>query len=137
VNVIGLLLLLAIGAAGYVAWVWIPIVFDHQNVERVVREHANLAVKNRDDADLVRRMTEEIGRIATSKEVGGDGRALVRPAIDVRPQDVTWERRGETLHVAFGYVRRVVYPYVNWQQDRYFTVDLTTDISRPRWDGGK
>jgi hypothetical protein len=137
VNVVALVLLLAVAAAAYLAWIWIPVVFDHQNVERAVREHANFAVKDHDDASLVRRMTEAIGRIATIEEVGVDGRVQSRPAIDVRPQDVVWERRGQTLHVAFGYVREVVYPYIDRRQERYFTVDLTTDISPPRWDGGK
>jgi hypothetical protein len=30
-----------------------------------------------------------------------------------------------------------VYPYIDRRQERYFTVDLTTDISLPRWDSGK
>jgi hypothetical protein len=137
VNIIGLLLLLAVTAAAFVAWVWVPVAFDHQKVERVVREHASYAVKDRDDAALILRMTEAIGRIATVEEVGADGRVRSRRAIDVRPQDVTWERRGQTLHVSFGYVREVLYPYVDRRQERYFTVDLTTDISLPRWDDGR
>jgi len=137
VNVVGLLMLLALAAGAYLAWVWVPVLFDHQYVERAVREHANYAVKDADDARLVLRMTEAIGRIATIEEEGPDGRVTSRPAIDVRPQDVTWERRGPTLHVAFGYVREVVYPYVGRRQERYFTVDLTADISPPRWYGDK
>lgn len=136
-SAVGLLLLLAMAAAAYLAWVWVPILFDHQKVERAVREQANYAVKDRDDARLVQRMTEAIGRISSIEEIGEDGRVQIRPAIDVRPQDVTWERQGETLHVAFGYVREVVYPYIDRRQERYFTVDLTTDISLPRWDGEK
>lgn len=134
VNVVGLLLVLAMAGAAYLAWVWVPVLFQHQEVERVVREHASYAVKDRDDAALVRRMTEAFGRIATMEEVGEDGRVQSRPAIDVRPQDVTWERQGQTLHVAFGYVRSVPYPYIGRWQDRYFTVDLTMDISLPRWE---
>jgi hypothetical protein len=135
VNVVGLLLLLAVASAAYVAWVWVPILFDHQKVERAVREQASYAVKDRDDAKLVQRMTEAIGRIATIEEIGEDGRVRIRSAIDVRPQDVTWQREGQTLHVAFGYVREIVYPYVDRRQERYFTVDLTADISLPKWDG--
>ena len=137
VNVVGLLLLLAVAAAAFLAWIWIPVLFEHQKVERVVREHANMAVKDRDDAALVRRMTESLGRIATIEEVDSEGRVRTRPAIDVRPQDVVWERRDAELHVAFGYVREVVYPYIDQRQERYFTVDLTTDISLPRWGDGK
>lgn len=137
VNVIGLVLLLAMAAAAYLSWVWIPVLFDHQKAERVVREHANFAVHDHDDAGLVRRMTESMGRIAKIEDVGEDGRVRSRPAIDVRPQDVTWERQGQTLHVSFGYVREVVYPYLDRRQERYFTVDLTTDISLPRWNDGK
>lgn len=133
----GLVLVLGLAVGAYLAWVWVPVFYDHLNVERVVREHANLAVKDPDDARLVARMTEAIGRIATIEEVGEDGRIQTRPAIEVQPGDVTWERQGSTLRVSFEYIRQVPYPFLDRWQERYFAVDLTTDISPPRWNGGK
>ena len=102
----------------------------------VSRAVAALAETNHDDAGLVRRMTEALGRIAAIEEADAEGRLRTRPAIEVQPHDVTWEREGNTLHVSFGYLRQVQYPVLDRVQERYFAVDLTTDISPPRWNGG-
>jgi hypothetical protein len=131
------LLLAAVATGIYLLVVWVPVWVIHYEVRQVVRDHANQAVKNADDADLKERMLAKLRSLDAVTVVGPDGRDRSVPTVDPRPQEVVWERddRGasRTLHVAFEYPRDVHYPIVDRWQDVTMRVDLTMDISRPDW----
>jgi hypothetical protein len=58
------------------------------------------------------------------------------PVIDLQPRDVLWERSDDPspqLHVAFEYVRRVRYPFLEYTAEIRMPVDITEDISVPDW----
>jgi hypothetical protein len=55
------------------------------------------------------------------------------PAVNVWPEDVTWQRDGNSLRVAFAYVRDVAYPYLDRSQQQVLEIDLTLDVTRPDW----
>ncbi len=130
---VGLVLLLGAALAGYLAWAWAPVYWERFEAEQVVREIGNLAVRRSDDGALVAELTARLAGLGQLSTEGGDGRPQ-RPRIDVRPQDVTWERlAGPTLHVALEYRREVVYPWIEHSVERTMTIDLTMDTSAPRW----
>jgi hypothetical protein len=133
VSWVGLALLLALAAGAYLAWVWVPVYWLHQEVERVVRETGNAAVKNRDDAALVAQMTQRLRALESVEATLPDGREGRLPVVNVWPEDVAWERDGDRLRVAFAYVREVTYPYLDRSQERVLEIDLTLDVARPNW----
>jgi len=129
-------MLLGLAAAGYLAVMWVPVYVVHYEVKQVVRDYGNQAVKNRDDAELLKNMIEKIRTLDQETVEGPDGRPAKRPAVDLRAQDVTWERSADppVLHVAFQYEREVRYPLLEGRSTvRVLDVDLNMDIARPDW----
>jgi hypothetical protein len=130
-----LLLLLGLGLGGYLAWMWGPAYLVHFEVKQVVREYGNQAVRNPDDRGLVESMVQRIRSLDRVEVMGEDGKVRKEPAVDLRPQDVTWERLRDppSLHVAFEYARLVPFPLLERTAERTFRVDVTMDVSRPDW----
>lgn len=132
-----LLMLVAFGSAIYLSIVWVPIWVVHYEVKQTVRDYMNRAVKNPNDEWLITNMCARLASLDTTEEVGEDGRKRRLPTVDVRPQDVTWERDTSSqppmLHVTFEYVRVVKYPWIDRTQEYVQSVDFTEDISVPNW----
>jgi hypothetical protein len=133
ITSVGLAMLAAAVSAGYLAWVWVPVYALHYDVKQVVRDFGNQAVKSSDDASLVARMTERLAALASVPVSDPSGRVASRPLVDVRPQEVTWQREGDVLHVAFAYEREVAYPVLARSVTKVMAVDLSLDVSRPDW----
>lgn len=137
ITLVSLVLLLGLAAGAYLAFVWAPVWIVHYEVTQVVRDHMNQAVKNRDDSALVVAMTGRIRALEKIDVVGEDGRVEKRPLIDLRPEDVTWERdvsvTPPTLHVAFSYTRPVTYPWLDRVVEKTLDVDLSEEIDIPDW----
>jgi len=131
---VGVAMLLAAAAGAYLAWVWVPVYAAHYEVKQIVRQFGNEAIKNPNDALLVEAMIAKIHALQELESAGPDGRPQRRPAIDVRPQDVTWERiEPSSLHVAFDYDREVVFPLLDRSTGSVMRIDLTMDVSVPNW----
>lgn len=132
-----MLLLVLLVTGGYLAWVWIPVYVVDFEARQVVRDYMNQAVKNPDDAGLREKMVARLRMLDAIEVPAEDGTPVEVPAVDVASQDVTWERNRDvkppTLRVAFEYTRVIVYPYLDRQAEKVFTVDLTGDISIPDW----
>ncbi len=130
-----LLLLLAIGSAGYLAWVWGPIYIVHYEVKQVVRDFCNQAVKIKDDASLVQRMIYKFRTLDYEWTTNELGKQVKVPVVDLEPKDILWERTQDPpqLHVAFEYVRQVRYPFLEITSEIRMPVDITEDISMPDW----
>jgi hypothetical protein len=126
--------ILVVGA-GYLGWVWLPLYFDHYAVKQVVSDYMNQAVKNQDDAQLVRDMVAKIHSLGQVDAVDQSGRPVRVPAVPVEEGGITWERdkSAKTLHVAFEYERTVVYPFIDRTAVAVFTLDRTGDITVPDW----
>ncbi len=135
VSWVTLLLVVLVGGGGYLAWVWMPLYFDHWAVKQVVTDYMNQAIKNPDDAFLRRNMVHKIHALSQVPSVDAYGQAVRVPAIPVDEQAVVWERdaSAKTLHVAFEYERQVVYPFLNRADVKTFSVDKTGDLSLPDW----
>ncbi|HEX9290809.1 MAG TPA: hypothetical protein VF904_14915 [Anaeromyxobacteraceae bacterium] len=134
ITSVGLAMLLAAAAGAYLTWMWVPVYTAHYEVKQIVRQFGNEAVKNPNDALLVAAMIAKIRALQNVESVGPDGRLLSRPAIEVRPQDVTWERvEPSSLHVAFDYDREVVFPFLERSTESVMRVDLTMDVSVANW----
>jgi hypothetical protein len=132
---VGILLVLLAAGTGWVAWAAVPAYMLHLEVKQVVRDFANQAVKSTGDEALVERMAERIRGLAQVEEPGRDGRPEHRPAVDLRAQDVSWERLpGDQLHVAFDYERKLPLPLLERRVPRRFSVDLTLDVARAVWE---
>ncbi len=129
------LLLAGLAAGAYLAVVWVPVWLVHYEVKQVVRDYGNQAIKFRDDRELIEKMCHKLRTLDTEEVVDDTGRVERVPVVDVRPQDVTWERSGEnsTLHVSFEYPRRVRYPWLGRTVESTLQIDLTMDISRADW----
>lgn len=135
VSWVTVLLVLALALGGYLLWVWGPIYLVHYEVKQVVRDFANQAVKNVDDASQRQLMVSKLAgldRVEVVDEYGRPGRI---PAVSVRPEQITWERTQQppTLHIAFEYTRTVRYPLVDREAEATFEIDQTFDVSRPEW----
>lgn len=134
------MLVLAVAAGGYAAWVAAPIYWTQLNAKQTVKDYANRAIKNPDDEALKQGLVHDLASLGKDPGVASDGTPILKPAIDVQPVDLVWERGGTseapTLHVAFEYDRHVPLPLVQDRfLDRHFRVDMELDISRADWGG--
>jgi hypothetical protein len=130
---VGLALLLGLLAGSYLAWVWVPVFLADYDVKMVVRQIGNEAVKDPNDSKLLEAMVTRIRALEQVESRGPDGRTERRPAVELDPADVTWERGGSTLRVAFEYERTVPLPLLDRSLQRVMSVDLVMDVSRPSW----
>jgi hypothetical protein len=134
---VGVLLLLLVFGGAYLGYMWLPVYMDHYEAKRLVHGQINEAVKKADDRALVEALCQKLAAIGTEEWLAQDGKLRRGPKVDVRPQDVTWERdRASTppqVHAAFEYVRVVRYPWTDRYAEKTFTVDITQDIAIPRW----
>jgi hypothetical protein len=134
---VGAVLLLALAGGAYAAVVFVPVYVLHYEVLQVVRDYGNRAVRDRDDGQLVARMTYKIRTLQVVEGEDEHGRRVQRPVIDVRPEDVSWTRdtsaQPPVLHVSFEYVREVELPWVARTIEQPFAVDLTLDLQRADW----
>jgi hypothetical protein len=139
VTWVTVVLLLALGTAGYLAWVWVPVYVVHYEVKAVVRDYGNRAIKNPADAELVHGMCGQIRSLARVPVPDEGGTPVLRPAADVHPTDVVWERDAEavppSLHVAFEYRRDVYYPFLDRWEEKTMRVDMNLDLTRADWGG--
>jgi hypothetical protein len=127
-------MLVALVAAGYLGWVWVPVYLTHYEAKQLVRQTGNRAVHDRRDAEMLEDLVTRLRGLDDVETVGDDGRAGRRPAIDIQVKDVTWERPTPTsLRVAFEYERDVTYPFLDRRVEQPMTVDLTMDTSLPDW----
>jgi len=137
VTWVGLLLLVLVLGAGYLAWVWGPVYVVHYEVKQVVRDYMNQAIHDRNDAQLVAKMTAKIASLAEVDGVDAYGQPARVPAIDLARAGITWQRDAghnpPTLRVAFDYERSVTYPLLETRATKVFTVDLENDLSVPNW----
>lgn len=134
------LLVAALAAAAYLAVVWGPVYLVHYEVKQVVRDYGNQAIKNTRDGELLEAMCQKLRSLDTVEVLGPDGRPERRPTVDVRPQEVTWERDTGTppaLHVAFAYRRDLHYPWFDVWKEVAMQVDLTMDLTRADWGPGR
>ncbi len=132
-----LLLVSSLAATIYMGMVWVPVYLVHHEVKQTVHDFMNRAVKNKDDAALVADMCKRIAALDETAAEDEQGRAIRVPTVEVRPEDVTWERDTAStppmLHVAFEYVRVVKYPWIDKEQEKVMSVDFTQDIAIPNW----
>lgn len=137
VSWVTLLLVACVVLGVYLAWVWGPVYVVHYEVQQVVRDYMNQAVKNQNDAELVEKMCQKIRSLAQVEQESESGRAERVPAVALYPQDVRWVRdvgpSERTLHVAFDYVRVVEYPYIGRVAEKTFSVEMDNDLAIPDW----
>jgi hypothetical protein len=132
-----LLLLALVVSAGYLTSVWFPVYFVDYEVKQVVRDYGNQAVKNPDDSTLLANMCQKLRSLTTVEALGENGQVERRPAVDLQPQDVIWERDTQAnppvLRVAFEYRRDVHYPVFDRWVEKRMQIDLAMDIGRADW----
>ncbi|HVP65810.1 MAG TPA: hypothetical protein VMT17_00945 [Anaeromyxobacteraceae bacterium] len=135
VNYVTVLLLAGIAAIGYLGWVFGPPYVLHYEVTQVARDFANRAVKDPNDAELVRDMVRRIRSLDEIRGVDENGKRVTLPTVDLSERDVTWERTSDppTLHVAFEYTRTLELPLLDRTIERVYHVDLREDIQAPNW----
>ena len=134
---VSLLLLALAVSGGYLAWVWGPVYFVHVEAKTVVRDYMNQAIKNQNDDALVLRMTQRLAALDEVNALDEDGTRVKVPAVDVKPEDVSWTRDADatppTLRVAFTYRRNVEFPFLNRWVEHELSIDLTQDLARADW----
>jgi hypothetical protein len=137
VSWVTLLLLGIVGGGAYLAWSWGPVYIVHFEVKQVVRDYMNQAIKDPNDASLKERLVENLRRVAQREGVDRFGRPARVPVVDLRPDDVTWERDASAsppmLHVAFDYEHEITYPLLERQASKVMSIDLTNDLTIPTW----
>ena len=129
------LLVLGLAGAAYAAVVFVPPAVLHYEVKQVVRDYGNQAIKNPNDEQLVRDMVQKIRSLDDAAGVDDAGRTVRIPVIDLKKEDVLWERSKDPreLHVAFEYPRTLELPFVDRIVERVYRVDLTIDQKRADW----
>ena len=137
VSWVTLVLVASLVLGVYLAWMWGPVYVVHYEVQQVVRDYMNQAVKNQNDDELVEKMCQKVRSLARVDQESDEGRVERVPAVPLYPQDVVWEREvgpsRRNLHVSFEYVRLVEYPYLGWVAEKTFAVDLENDLELPDW----
>jgi hypothetical protein len=128
-------LVLGLAAAAYAAVVFVPPAVLHYEVKHVVRDYANRAVMNKDDRSLIAAMVEKIRVLDETVEIDAAGNKVRMPVVDLRPEDVVWERTASppSLHVVFEYPRTLKLPFLDRTVERIYQVDITNDLTRPNW----
>ncbi|MBS1110127.1 MAG: hypothetical protein H6Q88_2119 [Anaeromyxobacteraceae bacterium] len=129
------LILVGLAAGCYLAVVFLPPAVLHYEVKQVVRDYGNQAIKNPNDEELIQKMLHKIRALQSVEMIDGAGRTVRVPVIDIRRDEVVWERSTEppTLHVAFEYPRTIDYPFLDRSIERVYRVDLTMDQARADW----
>jgi hypothetical protein len=121
----------------YLGWVWVPLYLDHYAVKQAVRASMNQAIKDTDDAALVRRLCEKIRGIRMVDGLDGYGRKVPVPAVMLEEPQVSWTRdtvaNPPTVRVTFEYEREVVYPFIDRTSTKTFVVEDSSDISPVKW----
>jgi hypothetical protein len=134
---VGALLLLLVLGGAYLAYMWGPVYYLHFEVKQATRATINDGVRERDDRVLAATLCSRLAALAHGEELDAQGRVSRVPLVDVRPEDVTWERDTRAspprLRAAFAYVRAVRYPWTARFAEKTFAVDITQDIDVPRW----
>lgn len=137
ISWVTLLLLVGLGAGGYLAWVWVPVYAENYAVKQVVRDYQNQAIKNYDDDGLRHNMVLKIRSIAQREVLDEYGRPQRVPAVALEDRDVSWERDTRSqppmLRVSFEYAREVELPGLNRVATKIFVVDLSNEIAAPDW----
>jgi hypothetical protein len=130
-----LLIVLGVAAGAYAAWVFGPPWVLHYEVKQVVRDYGNRAIKDPNDERLVEEMVQKLRSLALVQAVDDAGRPVAVPLVDVRRQDIVWERTKEppSLHVEFEYPRSLELPWLDRTLERTYRVDLTMDQARANW----
>lgn len=130
-------LVLAVGGAGYMGWVWVPVYVLHHEVKQVVRNYMNLAVKDRNDELLVVQLCAKVQALDSVPGEDRFGAPTQLPVVDLQPGDVTWDRDTSVsppmLRVAFEYVREVKYPFLDRTREVTLSIDLSQDLAIPNW----
>jgi hypothetical protein len=130
-------MLLALGVAVgiYAAVVFGPPAVLHYEVKQVVRDYANQAIKNPDDERLIEGMLQKFRALDSEKVVDDAGRETRVPVIDLRRDEILWERSPSppTLHVAFEYPRTLDLPFIDRSIERVYQVDMNLDLTRADW----
>jgi hypothetical protein len=130
-----LLVLLVVG--GYLAVVWGPVYLVRYEAAMTALEFANKAVHNKNDENLVQELCNKLAGLNTVKAPETDGTVSLVPAIEVRPEDVTWERNDKvtppTLHVAFTYTTIVYLPLLDRFTEATFHIERTQEIQPAKW----
>jgi hypothetical protein len=118
------LMLLVLLAGGYLAVVWGPIYILRYEVGVVTGEFANRAVN-------------KLAALGQVKVQETDGTISEVRAVDLRPEDITWERKAETmprsLRIAFEYTTSIHYPVIDRFSEKTFAIELERDISPVKW----
>jgi hypothetical protein len=129
------LLVVGLAAGAYAAVVFGPPAVLHYEVKQVVRDYANRAVKDKDDKKLVRDMVEKIRLLQERDDVDAQGRRVRVPVVDIRPDQVSWERTAEppALRVVFEYERTLELPFLDRSLERVYRVDISNDLTIPNW----
>ena len=131
------LLIVLVAGAAYLGWVWLPVEFDHYTVRQTVEDYMNQAIKNPDDAGLVRAMCAKIRSLRSMDGVDASGNRIRVPAVVLDEQAVTWQRdtnaKPPTLRVAFEYERQVVYPLIDRVAVKTYRIDQTKDMTTADW----
>jgi len=131
------LLILLLAATAYVAWMWVPVYWVNLMVRQTVRDYANQAVKNADDAELVEKMTQKLRSLDSLEAPDDEGKVVEVPTVQIDPGAVTWRRdtsgKSATLQVQFQYTRPVVYPLMKRWTQITMTIDMTLDLERADW----
>lgn len=123
---------------GYWLLTWVPVYYLHYAVQQVVRDYMNQAVRNSDDAELVRNMVERIRVLDTQQQLDANGRVVEAPTVPLEVADVIWTRDSSaqppTLHVQFAYTRLVEYPFAHRWTEKTLNVDVMNgDMRPPNW----
>jgi hypothetical protein len=134
---VSFLLLVTLLVGGYLTVVWGPIYLVRYEASRMATEFANKAVHNKEDETLVKELCSRLAGLDRVKAPEADGTISLVPAVDVRPEDVTWERNEKitppTLHVAFTYTTSVHFPLLDRFTESTFHIERTQEIQPVKW----
>ena len=112
VNVVSLTLLAAAVSAGYLAWIYVPLLLDDLDVEVALAAGAGqltLEVSALDATGVQNLVAGRLAKVGTHWEDQEDGKRMEVPGLGVAPEDVQVERApdGKSGKVTLDYARTV------------------------------
>lgn len=135
INFVQVFLALAVAAAGYFAWIYVPVYVDHLAIVKAVRTGCNRAYSERRVSTVVDTVLNGFREAAIyDEQIGADG-SVLRVPLEVDGGNVTVEFQDSppSVTATVSYSREIVWPFLNRQKTLDFHIEHTEDLSPIRY----
>lgn len=132
INFVKLFMLAGVVAAGYFAWVYVPLYADHYAIRQAVRTGCNVAYAHREEAAVAKVILNGFKETnIQNQELAADGTIISRP-MDYSESlfDISISTSSPpSVTVDLAYEQQIVLPILNKPRTLYWSYSHTEDLS--------